>query len=82
MFCYGSLHIFLLKKSIVIVKAVLRIHDTFWCGAGSDPGPAFFVTDLQDANKQFFSKFFFLFLIEDTFTSFFKDKKSKRSHKQ
>jgi hypothetical protein len=38
---------------------------------------------LQDANKKriFFKKFFCLVLFEGTFTSFFKDKKSKRSHK-
>jgi hypothetical protein len=48
-----------------------------------DPDPAFSVIDLQDANKKliFLKKFFFLLLFEDTFTSFFKDKKSKRSHK-
>jgi hypothetical protein len=46
-----------------------------------DPDPAIFVIDLQDANK---NKFLFLFyllitvLVEGTFTSFFKDKKSKR----
>jgi hypothetical protein len=48
----------------------------------SDPIPAFLVIDLQDANKElFFKKFFCLLLFEDTLTSFFKDKKSKRSHK-
>ena len=65
---------------------------TFWCGSGSSdpclwfidpdsgPDPAFFVIDLQDANKKLILKIFLL--IEDTFTSFFKDKKkSKRSHK-
>jgi hypothetical protein len=47
-----------------------------------DPDPAIFVIDLQDANKSlFFKKFFCLLLFEGTFTSFFKDKKSKRSHK-
>ncbi len=66
----------------------------FWCGSGSadpclwildpdlDPDPAIFVTDLQDAiKKQFKKKFFSLLLFEGTVTSFFKDKKSKRSHK-
>jgi hypothetical protein len=39
-----------------------------------DPDPAIFVIDLQDSNKkQSFSVYFF----EGTFTSFFKDKKSK-----
>jgi hypothetical protein len=49
----------------------------------SDPDPAIFVMDLQDANKNliFLTKFFCLLLFEDAFTSFFKDKKSKRSHK-
>ncbi len=63
---------------------------TFWCGSGSadpclwlmDPDPAIFVIHLQDVNKkQIFKKFFGLFLFEGTFTSFSKDKKSKRSHK-
>jgi hypothetical protein len=47
-----------------------------------DPDPAVFVIDLQEANnKLIFIKFFCLLLFEGTFTSFFKDKKSKRSHK-
>ncbi len=64
---------------------------TFWCGSGyadpclwlmepdpeSDPDPAIFVIDLQDANK----KLLFLLI---TFWRYiyiiFKDKKSKRSH--
>jgi hypothetical protein len=50
----------------------------------ADPDPAIFVIDLQDANKKlnFLKKSFCLLLFEDTFTSFFKDKKSKRSSKQ
>ncbi len=47
----------------------------------SDPAPDIFVINLQGfktPNKNFFSKFFCLFLFEGTFTSFFKDKKSKR----
>ncbi len=44
-------------------------------GSGSaDPDPAISVIDLQDANKK---KFFF----KSFSLSFFKDKKSKRSHK-
>jgi hypothetical protein len=44
-----------------------------------DPDPAIFVIDLQDANKKrIFKKLFLLLLFEGTFTSFFKDKKSKR----
>jgi hypothetical protein len=50
----------------------------------ADPDPAIFVIDLQDANKKliFLKRFFFLLLFKGTFTSFFKDKKSKRSYKQ
>ncbi len=45
-----------------------------------DPDPAIFVIDLQDASKKliFELNFFCLLLFEATFTSFFKDKKSKR----
>ncbi len=47
-----------------------------------DPDPAIFGIDLQDANKKLiFLKLFFLLLFESAFTSFFKDKKSKKSHK-
>jgi hypothetical protein len=48
-----------------------------------DPDPAIFIIDLQDGNKNllFFNKFFCILLFEGTLTSFFKDKKSKRSHK-
>jgi hypothetical protein len=48
-----------------------------------DPNPSIFVMDLQDSNKKriFLKQFFFLLLFEGTFTSFFKDKKAKRSHK-
>ncbi len=46
-----------------------------------DPAPAIFVIDLQDANKKLIKKkVFCLLLLEGTFASFFKDKKSKRSH--
>jgi hypothetical protein len=48
----------------------------------SDPDPAIFVIDLPDANKScFLEHFFCLLLFEGTFTSFFKDKKSKRDTK-
>jgi hypothetical protein len=48
----------------------------------SDPDPAIFVTDPQDANKKLIEKkVFCLLLFEGTFRSFFKDKKSIRSHK-
>ena len=47
-----------------------------------DPDPAIFVIDIQEAKKtNFFIKFICLLLFGGTFTSFFKDKKSKRSHK-
>ncbi len=68
----------------------------FWCGSGctdpclwlmdpdADPDPAIFVIDLQDNNKKliFSTNIFCLLLFEGKFTSFFKDKKSKRSHKR
>jgi hypothetical protein len=49
----------------------------------ADPESAIFVIDLQVANKKliFFVKFFCLLLFEGSFTSFLKDKMSKRSHK-
>jgi hypothetical protein len=48
----------------------------------ADPDPALFVIDLQDEQKANLKKMFFcLLLFEGTITSFFKDKKSKRSHK-
>jgi hypothetical protein len=48
----------------------------------SDPDPPIFVIDLQEANKKLIlKKFFCLLLFQGTFKSFFKDKKSKRSHK-
>jgi hypothetical protein len=48
-----------------------------------DPDPGIFVLDLQEANKKqiCLKKFFCLLLFEGTFTSFFKEKQSKRSHK-
>jgi hypothetical protein len=49
----------------------------------TDPDPSIFIIDLQDANKKliFLKQFFGKVLFEGTFTSFFIDKKSKRSHK-
>jgi hypothetical protein len=47
----------------------------------ADRDLAIFVVDLQDANKKLIKKFFCLLLFEGTFTSFFKYKKSKRSHR-
>jgi hypothetical protein len=50
----------------------------------ADPDTSIFIIDLQDANKKqiFVEKFFCKLLFEGTFTSFFKGKKSKRSHKK
>jgi hypothetical protein len=47
----------------------------------SMPLTSIFITELQDANKKliFNRKFSCMLLFEGTFTSFFKDKKSKRS---
>jgi hypothetical protein len=47
------------------------------------PDPVIFVIDLQDAdkNRNLKKKIFCLLLFEGTFTSFFKDKNFKRSHK-
>jgi hypothetical protein len=50
----------------------------------SDPDPVIFVIDLQDANKKRIKKVFLVIrylVFEGTLTSFFKDKKSKRSRK-
>jgi hypothetical protein len=45
-----------------------------------DPDPAIFVIDLQDANKKLnFKNVYLRITFEGTFTSFFKDKKSKRT---
>jgi hypothetical protein len=48
-----------------------------------DPDPAIFVNNLQDANKKLsvLKKVFSLLIFEGKFSSFFKNKKSKRSHK-
>ncbi len=72
-------------------ESVLRIHGILLSGSRStnpclwimDPDPYIFNIDLQDANKKLIllKKFSCILLIEGTFTSFFKDKKSTRSHK-
>jgi hypothetical protein len=51
--------------------------------ADADADPSLFIIDLQDANQKiiFLTKFFCIVLLEGTFTSFFKGKKSIRSHK-
>jgi len=47
-----------------------------------DPDHPIFLTDLQDTNKNYLKKkIFCLLLFKGTFTSFSKDKKSKRSNK-
>jgi hypothetical protein len=48
----------------------------------SDPDPAIFVIDHQNANKKLIKKINSAYYFEGTVTSFFKDKKSKRSQKQ
>ncbi len=51
----------------------------------ADPDPAIFVIDLQDTRKRLISNKSFsasFFLKVRRFTSFFKDKKPKRSHKK
>jgi hypothetical protein len=48
-----------------------------------DPDPALFVSELQDANKKYFSSFFGLLLFEGTlFTPFFRIKSHKEVTKQ
>jgi hypothetical protein len=47
-----------------------------------DSDPAIFITDLLTANQKLNKKkFFCLLLFEGTFSSFFNDLQSKRSHK-
>jgi hypothetical protein len=50
----------------------------------ADPDPAFIGIDLQGAYKKLIykKKFFCLLLFKRTFTSFYKDKKSKKITKQ
>jgi hypothetical protein len=79
----GVLHGFLHGVLYHYLLAVLRIHDIFvririsvplnkrsGVGSRSDSGPnlAIFFSDLQDGNKNYFSKVFCLLLFEDTFT--------------
>jgi hypothetical protein len=47
-----------------------------------DPDPSIFIIDLEEANKKIIlKKVFCILLFEGNFTSFFKGKNSKRSHK-
>jgi hypothetical protein len=50
----------------------------------ADPDPSIFIIDLQDDSKKLILKKVFLIpvLFEGTFKLFFKEKKSKRSHKR
>jgi hypothetical protein len=49
----------------------------------ADPDPSIFITDLQDANKKLFKKFFpCILLFEGTYTSFSKIKSQKYVTKQ
>ncbi len=51
-------------------------------GLDPDPDPWIHLTFKMPTKNEFFLlKFFCILLFEVTFTSFFKDKKSKRSHK-
>ncbi len=62
---------------------------TFWYGSGSadpylgliDPDPLFLSVTFKKATKIYHSCFAYYLLFEGTLTSFFKDKKSQRSHK-
>jgi hypothetical protein len=56
--------------------------DTLDTEGDPDPDPSIFTIDLLDANKNLIKKSFLhiTILLEGTFTSFFKDKKSKKSH--
>jgi hypothetical protein len=60
-----------------ILKRKCSVADPWCFGTDPDADLRIHASDLQDTNTRFFC----LFLLEDTFTSFFKDKKSKRSHK-
>ncbi len=74
----------LLNKSMSTAELWIReilakeLDPDYW---HTDQDPALFVSDLQDTNKINFFKFFCLLLFWSTFPSFFKDKKSLRSHK-
>jgi DNA-directed RNA polymerase subunit E'/Rpb7 len=78
-----------LDAVVTQVQAGFRIHDILvWIRIRglmplTNRSGSIFVIDRQDANKKLISKkmFFCLILFEDTFKSFFKDKKSQRSRK-
>ncbi len=79
----GSGCLLLNDKNQRIFKVLSSVTDPWHFGVDPDPDPAIFVIDLQEANKKLICliKFFCLLLFGCKFTSFFKDKKSKRSHK-
>jgi hypothetical protein len=52
----------------------------FWYGSGSRD-PCLRILLFSSQQKTNFSSFFCVLLLEGTFTSFFKDKQSKRNHK-
>jgi hypothetical protein len=66
---------------ILDILVWIRIRGSIPLTNGS--GSFFFIIDLQDANNKLIlkKKFSCILLFDGTLTSFFKDKKSKRSHK-
>jgi hypothetical protein len=74
--------VFRIHDILVWIRIRMRIRGSMPVDPDSDPNPAIFFIDLQDAKKIIiFIKVFCLLLFEGSFTSFFKDEKSKRSHK-
>jgi hypothetical protein len=73
-FIFKIVHYPVLRIHEILVR--IRIRGSIALTNGSGSRSCFFVSDLQDVKKVFC-----LLLFEGTFTSFFKDKKSKRSHK-
>jgi hypothetical protein len=69
---------------VISIRPVLRIHEILvrfrirgFIPVTNESGSCSFVSDRQDINK----KLFCFLLFKGTFTSFFKDKTSSRSHK-
>ncbi len=77
--------VFPILDILVCIRILIRgsMPLTNGSGSGCGSGSSIFIIDLLDTNKKrfFFQKFFCIVLFEGTFTSFLKDKKSKRSHK-
>ena len=63
------------KQKNCVEKLVLKVNDENSRIRILDPDPVIFVIDLQDDSKKLIFKhnFFYLLLLEATFTSFFKD---------